>query len=119
MLTGLENLTHLDLPGSSSLGLSFDGGPECGNAYFGKGGRAYLRQVTKEGAEATEKGGDIVVANLPYLTSFTIGGEKPNITRTNEIMINATWPWTGRMDEWLMEEVPELPDFGDVEYDSM
>jgi hypothetical protein len=67
----------------------------------------YLREVTKEGAEATEQGGYIVVANLPHLTSFTIGSVKANITRTNYRMVNVTWPWTGRMDEWLMEVVPE------------
>jgi len=110
VLTGLENLTHLDLPDSSSLGLGFDGGPGCGNVYFGKGGRIYLRQATKERAEATEQGGDIVVANLPSLTSFTIGGRNANITITEGRMVNATWPWTGRMDEWLMEQVPELSD---------
>jgi hypothetical protein len=119
VLTGLKNLAHLDLPDSSSLGLGFDGGPGCGNAYFGKDGRIYLRQVTKEGAEATEKGGDIVMANLPHLTSFTIGVIEASITRTEERMVNATWPWTGRMDEWLMDMVPERSDFGDVEYDSM
>jgi len=119
VLTGLKNLTHLDLPESSSLGLGFDGGPDCGNAYFGKGGRKYLRQVTKEGAEATEQGGDIVVANLPHLTSFTIGGRKANITRTEERIVNATWPWTWRMDEWLMEVVPERSGFGDIEYGGM
>jgi hypothetical protein len=118
-LTGLENLTHLDLPDSSSLGLGFNGGPGCGNVYFGKEGRIYLHQVTKDGAEATEEGGDIVVANLPHLTSFTIGGTKANITRTEDGTVNATWPWTGRMDEWLMEKVPDGLDSGDVEYDSM
>jgi hypothetical protein len=112
VLAGLENLTHLDLPESSSLGLGFNGGPGCGNVYFGKEGRIYLRQVTQEGAEATEKGGDIVVANLPHLTSFTIGGTKANITRTKERIVNATWPWTGRMDEWLVEVVPEQSHLG-------
>jgi hypothetical protein len=92
------------------LGVGFNGGPGCGNVYFGKEGRIYRRQVTKEGAEATEKGGEIVVANLPRLTSFTIGGRCANITKTEGRMINATWPWTGRMDEWLMEQVPELSD---------
>lgn len=119
MLTGLKNLTHLDLPGSSSLDLGFDGGPDCGNAYFGKEGRIYRRQITKEAAEATEKGGNIVVANLPHLTSFTIGQMEANITRTKEGIVNATWPWTGRMDEWLMDMIPELSNPGDVEYGSM
>ncbi|KAM3075751.1 hypothetical protein ACMFMG_007877 [Clarireedia jacksonii] len=106
MLTGLANLTHLDLPPSSSLGLGFNGGPGCGNVYFGKRGQLYLRQVIREEAEATELGGDIVVANLPHLTSFTIGGDCPSITQVDKRIVNVTWPWTGRMDEWLREEVP-------------
>ncbi|KAE9374917.1 hypothetical protein N431DRAFT_405980 [Stipitochalara longipes BDJ] len=113
MLTELKNLTHLDLPESYELGLGFNGGPFCGNAYFGIEGRKYQRQVIREGAEATEKGGDIVVANLPHLTSFTIGGEKANITRS-EGMVNVTWPWTGRMDEWLLERVPWISGFKDI-----
>jgi hypothetical protein len=120
LLNKLEHLTHLDLEYSWQLDLGFNGGPDCGNAYDGKDGNEYLREVTREGAEATEKGGDLVVAYLPYLTSFTIGGATPNITRTEGIMVNASWPWTGRMDEWLMEEVPDLSDFEDeVKYGSM
>jgi hypothetical protein len=119
LLTALERLKHLDLPGSSSLGLGFDGGPGCGNAYDGKDGRSYMREVTRESIEATEKGGYIVVANIPHLTSFTIGGDMPNIMRSEAGMINATWPWTGRMEEWLMEELPDLPYFDEIEYDRM
>jgi hypothetical protein len=101
MLTGLANLTHLDLPPSSKLGLGFDGGPWCGNAYDGKDGQYYFRQVVREGAEATELGGDIVVANLPHLASFTIGEESPRIARVDGRIVNVTWPWSGSMDEWL------------------
>jgi hypothetical protein len=119
VLTGLENLTHLDLPDSSSLDIGFNGGPGCGNVYFGKEGRIYERQITQEAAEATQQAGDIVVANLPHLTSFTIGGMKANITRTEERMVSATWPWTGRMDEWLMEMVPDQLDPADIVYGSM
>lgn len=119
LLKGLQNLTHLDLPPSWSLGLGFNGGPGCGNVYFGKSGRIYARQIAQEDAEATEEGGDIVTANLPQLTSFTIGGRCANITRTEGGMAKATWPWTGRMAEWLMEVEPELPDDGEVEYDRM
>jgi hypothetical protein len=103
MLSGLANLTHLDLPPSEYLGLGFDGGPGCGNVYFGKEGQLYLRQVIREGAEATELGGNIIVATLPHLTSFTIGGESPCVDGG---IGNMTWPWTGRMDEWLEAEVP-------------
>ncbi|PQE18690.1 hypothetical protein CJF30_00009687 [Rutstroemia sp. NJR-2017a BBW] len=103
MLSELANLTHLDLPPSAFLGLGFDGGPGCGNAYYGKKGQLYLRQVIREGAEATELGGNIIVANLPHLTSFTIGGESPCVDGG---IGNLTWPWTGRMDEWLEADVP-------------
>lgn len=75
--------------------------------------------MTREGAKATELGGDIVVEKLPHLTGFKIGREAANITRTKDAVVNVSWPWTGRMDEWLMEEVPDKPDFGDMEYDSM
>ncbi|MCJ1307767.1 hypothetical protein MMC25_001415 [Agyrium rufum] len=118
-LIPLNNLTHLDLPDSSGLGLGFDGGPTCGNVYMGKGGSRYLRQVIKEGAEATEQGGDIVIASLPHLTGLTIGGDNANITRTQEGTIDLTWPWTGRMDEWLMEVAPDRTDLWDDEYESM
>ncbi|PQE15478.1 hypothetical protein CJF32_00006840 [Rutstroemia sp. NJR-2017a WRK4] len=103
MLSGLANLSHLDLPPSAYLDLGFDGGPGCGNAYDGKEGQLYLREVIKEGAEATELGGNIIVATLPHLTSFTIGGESPCVDGG---IGNLTWPWTGRMDEWLEAEVP-------------
>ena len=87
--------------------MGFNGGPGCGNAYFGKHGREYSRQIDRESAEATGLGGEIVMANMPNLKSFTIGGLKPDITRTEEGTIILTWPWTGRMDEWLMEMTPE------------
>ncbi|EPE34441.1 hypothetical protein GLAREA_10135 [Glarea lozoyensis ATCC 20868] len=109
ILNGQQNLTHLDLPRSSSLALGFDGGAWCGNAYFGKEGRVYERDVVRQGAEATEMAGEIVMENMPQLTSFTVGELRPNITRDSDgkNMVSLAWPWTGRMDEWLMEEVPE------------
>ena len=119
MVNELKNLTHLDLPSSSDLGVGFNGGPGCGNVYFGKEGRKYRRQVTREGAEATEKGGEIVVANMSHLTSFTIGGTCANITRSEGRMVNVTWPWTGRMEEWLLEVVPEIPDHEYIKYGRM
>jgi hypothetical protein len=119
VLARFENLTHLDLPESWTLGLGFNGGPGCGNFYDGKDGNIRLRKVIRQGAEATEKGGDIVLANLPYLTGLTIGATEANITRTEDGMINATWPWTGRIDEWLMEEIPDSFGFANLEYDSM
>lgn len=110
----MKNLKHLDLPPSSDIGVGFNGGPGCGNVYFGKEGRKYRRQITRESHEATEKGGNIVLATLPHFSSFTIGGSQPTITRGEDGKVHATWPWTGKMDE-----EPEEPDFEDIEYDSM
>jgi hypothetical protein len=49
---------------------------------------------------------------VPQLMTFTIGGQSANITRDSDgkNMVSLTWPWTGRMEEWLMEKVPEIPD---------
>jgi hypothetical protein len=109
ILNGLRNLTNLDLPSSSGLALGFDGGAWCGNAYFGKGGREYERDVVRQGAETTEMAGEIVMENMPQLISFNVGGQCPNITRDSDEknMVSLAWPWTGRLDEWLMKEVPE------------
>ncbi|KAH7378116.1 hypothetical protein BKA64DRAFT_687946 [Cadophora sp. MPI-SDFR-AT-0126] len=119
ILSALENLTHIDLPHSSGLGLGFDGGAWCGNAYYGKSGRAYGRSVLRQGAEITELAADIVMANLPQLKSFTIGGMAPNVTRAENGTVSLVWPWTGRMREWLLEVEPEVEDFEDVEYGGM
>ncbi|KAI0151575.1 hypothetical protein GGR57DRAFT_176316 [Xylariaceae sp. FL1272] len=105
-LKGLKNLTHLDLPPSSALGLGFDGGPPCGNAYDGYDGWLYLRDITRQGAEAEDRAAEIVVENLPRLKSFTIGGSHVNLTRHENGTVQATFPWTGRMDEWIEEVVP-------------
>ena len=93
LLPALENLAHLDLPDSSSIGVGFNGGPGCGNVYFGKHGREYRpggRQIDREARDATELGGKIVVANMPQLKSFTIGGQKPEIIRSEEGQITLT-----------------------------
>ncbi|KAH7309996.1 hypothetical protein BKA65DRAFT_519262 [Rhexocercosporidium sp. MPI-PUGE-AT-0058] len=118
ILASLKNLTHIDLPYSSSLAMGFDGGHWCGNAYEGKNGREYGREVSRQFAETTEKAGDMVMSNLPRLSSFEIG-ETPNITRAENGTVTLTWPWTGRIDEWTFEIWPEVDDFGEVWYDSM
>ncbi|RDW59162.1 hypothetical protein BP5796_12086 [Coleophoma crateriformis] len=106
-LANFPNLTHLDLPASYQLDLGFDGGPMCGNAYEGPDGTRYQREVLAEAYKATELGGAIVAEVLPHLTSFTIGGYQPNITRDEGVISNVTWPWTGHLDEWLMVRVPD------------
>jgi hypothetical protein len=107
LLTGLSNLKRLDLPPSSDLSLGFDGGHWCGNAYFGEEGRMYLRQVIREGAEATTKGGEIVVATLPSLAEFSIGEETPTIRRRGDGKVKVIWPWSERMNQWLNDQLPD------------
>ena len=48
-----------------------------------------------------------MVAKLPHLTCLTIGGARANITQSEGKIVNVTWPWTGKMNEWLMDMVPE------------
>ncbi|KAI0801602.1 hypothetical protein GGR55DRAFT_683713 [Xylaria sp. FL0064] len=113
LLSSFQNLTELELPDASTLGLGWDGGPLCGNAYFGPSGREYQRQVYRQGLEATERAGALVIEALPRLTSFSVGGSKANITRYENGTLRATFPWTGWKDEWIMDVMPDLPD----EYD--
>ncbi|KAI0906980.1 hypothetical protein F4823DRAFT_565252 [Ustulina deusta] len=115
LLSSLHNLTHLDLPGAVQLDVGWDGGPFCGNAYFGPGGTEYAREVYREGLEATERVAALVVEALPRLTSFNVGDDQANITRYENGTLRACFPWTGRMEEWVMEVLPGGPD-GPDEY---
>ncbi|KAF1965164.1 hypothetical protein BU23DRAFT_575133 [Bimuria novae-zelandiae CBS 107.79] len=73
-LTKFPNLTSLALPSAGHLGLSFDGGPGCGNVYFGRGGRAYGRQVTEERAKTVEEAANMAMEALPHLKHLSVGG---------------------------------------------
>lgn len=107
-LVGYPNIKHLDLPYSADLSLGFDGGPWCGNAYFGPDGRAYHRRVLQEGAETDEKAARIALSVLPHLESISIGGYTPHMTKEDGNKVVFEWPWTGRMEEWLLEQVPDV-----------
>ncbi|KAJ8129534.1 hypothetical protein O1611_g4094 [Lasiodiplodia mahajangana] len=113
ILGSLQNLTHLELPDASSLNVGWDGGPFCGNAYFGPGGREYERQVEQEGLEAVDRAAAAVIETIPRLTNFTIGPYQPNITRYENGTLRASFPWTGRMDEYILEVLPDRPDILD------
>ncbi|KAI1307170.1 hypothetical protein F5Y03DRAFT_352971 [Xylaria venustula] len=110
ILGSLQNLTQLDLPAAYELDLNWDGGPDCGNAYFGPGGRDYERQVYREELETVEKAASIVVEVLPHLADFSIDGRQANLTRYENGTVRASFPWTGRLDEWVMEVLPGGPD---------
>ncbi|KAI0522065.1 hypothetical protein F5B22DRAFT_457479 [Xylaria bambusicola] len=110
ILGSLQNLTQLELPDASALDLGWDGGPMCGNAYFGPGGRDYERLVYRDALEATERAAAIVVKVLPRLTDFSIGSDQAIITRYENGTLRASFPWTGRLDEYIMEILPGGPD---------
>lgn len=74
---------------------------------MGPEGRMYQREVTRQDAETAERAGDIVILNAPQLNSFTIGRLRPVLTREEGKLVSAKWPWTGRMEEWLVEVVPD------------
>jgi hypothetical protein len=48
----------------------------------------------------------IVVEGLPNLLTLSIGGRAENIAMSSEGR-TVPWPWTGRMDEWAWEMVPD------------
>jgi hypothetical protein len=106
-LSRFSNLTSLTLPPVWQLGIGFDGGGGCGNAYMGADGPAYGRQVTQESAEARELAGNMAVRILPQLKQFSIGESRANITFNEEGRPELAWPWTGRMKEYTYEVWPE------------
>ncbi|KAJ7900542.1 hypothetical protein B0H14DRAFT_2671093 [Mycena olivaceomarginata] len=64
IITRFPHLQHLDLPPVYELGVGFDGGAWCGNAYFGESGREYAHSVALQSLHATEKATNIT---LPYM----------------------------------------------------
>ena len=96
------HLSHLGLPGASRLALGFDGGPDCGNAYFGARGRKYRRQVEGERTKAIERAAKIALEVLPHLQSVSIGDITPVVKRDEQgHVIKLVWEWTDRMSEYL------------------
>ncbi|KAI0867328.1 hypothetical protein GGS24DRAFT_485964 [Hypoxylon argillaceum] len=106
ILRSLQNLTHLDLADASKLDVGWDGGPWCGNAFFGPGGRRYQRRVARKRAEAVDRVAAVVLEVLPRLTGFSVGGSQAEIIRYENGTLRAKFAWTGRMDEWALSAVP-------------
>ncbi|EPS36855.1 hypothetical protein H072_9677 [Dactylellina haptotyla CBS 200.50] len=115
VLKKFPNLEHVMFPESLGLYVGFEGGPWCGNEYFGPGGRELGRRVSKGDAEFTEKAAGIIISVLPGLKSFKIGSYSPTLDATGSGTPTMVWPWTGRMKEWTYEEWPHRLDEGDRE----
>ncbi|KAJ6532682.1 hypothetical protein DFH09DRAFT_1181951 [Mycena vulgaris] len=80
IITRFSRLQHLDLPPVYELGVGFDGGAWCGNAYFGPSGREYARSVTLQSLHATEKATNITLPYMsPTLKTLMIGGTTVNL----------------------------------------
>ncbi|KAF7550367.1 hypothetical protein G7Z17_g5780 [Cylindrodendrum hubeiense] len=130
ILAQFPSLSKITLPPSSELGLGFDGGPMCGNSYFGLQGRKYARFVKREDIWATQTAASIVLLGSPHLNSITIG----QWTTIGIDRGKAEWPWTGKIKEYLIgiypryrrgedpggdddDEDPEGPIFGGLALD--
>ncbi|KAI0552594.1 hypothetical protein F4679DRAFT_534720 [Xylaria curta] len=109
LLQALRNLTHLDLPDASDLDVGWSGGPKCGRPFMGPRGRENQRKVLRRSAEATDRAAALVVGFLPQLTGFSIGDTQAEITRYENGTVRASFPWTGRIDKWVMEGLPLEP----------
>ena len=90
------------MPSAAYLGVGFDGGPECGNAYDGLGGTRYGRYVSRQYMWANEKAAKIILAEVPHLQRLAIGKTQPKEIISGQI----TWPWTGKIKEHLLYEWP-------------
>ncbi|KAI0454568.1 hypothetical protein F5B21DRAFT_234807 [Xylaria acuta] len=109
LLQSLKNLTHLDLPEASSLDVGWDGGPWCGNVFMGPGGRENRRMVRRDAAKAVDRAAALVVEFLPHLTGLSIGNTQANLTKYENGTVRASFPWTGRINEWVLEALPLKP----------
>jgi len=113
-LNSAPHLSHLGLPYASRLALGFDGGPKCGNAYFGARGRKYRRRVEGKRIEAIEKAAKIAFEVLPHLQSVSIGDVTPVVKKDEKgQVIKLIWEWTDRMNEYLDFHWPLLKDGDD------
>jgi hypothetical protein len=102
-------LTYLYLPEAYKLGLGYNGGPGCGNVYFGAEGRQFGRQMARERMDATEEAGRIAFEVLPHLKNLSIGTTSPvDIIRDEEGNVaELKWKWTGRTRDYLYGIWPE------------
>ncbi|CAI6332448.1 unnamed protein product [Periconia digitata] len=110
-----HNLTTLHLPESYDLGLGFDGGPFCGNAYMGPSGYLTSRQTMRGHITAVDQGILLAWTALPHLKNITIAGTPPVSVQRDEKgqVMKVTHEWTGRVEQYLEEEYP-APKKGDI-----
>lgn len=89
-----------------SLNLGLDGGPACGNAYMGRHGTKYLRLMHRERLWAYEYAAKLFLDRRDLaLSMLTIDGDSiysQNRTTDGQLLL----PWTGRLKEYLLNEVP-------------
>lgn len=72
-LSQFRHLRTLSLSGPAGLDVGFDGGPTCGNAFFGPGGAEYQRQVEEESRRAVLYVGTMVFRTLDGLEHLYVG----------------------------------------------
>ncbi|KAI0106934.1 hypothetical protein F4814DRAFT_452146 [Daldinia grandis] len=107
IISRFPKLEQLHLPGPAELGLGFDGGHWCGNAYDGEYGRHYGRTVVNERIDITELAGDMVMKAVPHLKILSIDDTQANLTRSEDGGLEIVWEWTGRKEEYAYEFFPQ------------
>ncbi|RYP06831.1 hypothetical protein DL765_009344 [Monosporascus sp. GIB2] len=103
VLAEFSYLEQLGLPAAANLGYA---GVEhkCGNPFLGGAKAAELGyRTTRQEYEGTEKVASVVVEMLPRLRHLTIDGREATITHDENGKASASWPWSGRLDEYLDE----------------
>ncbi|KAL0933341.1 uncharacterized protein CTRU02_212304 [Colletotrichum truncatum] len=100
----LPKLKILHLPWSGLLNLGFHPPNPWEHTYdMGYRGRLSRDDLLADAA-ASELAGQLVREEMPWVKSVYIGTHLGNFTVDADGKEAITWPWTGRMDEWLREE---------------
>lgn len=103
VLAEFSDLEELGLPAATDLRHGRLG-PFCGTPSL-KGAEAteHNYRMHRDEHEQIEKVASIVVEALPRLTRLTIDGREATITCDEDGKTSASWPWSGRLDEYLDE----------------
>lgn len=111
VLAEFSDLEELDLPSAPNLrvGVTFGAG-WCGtnssyNLYSDAQAAEQNYRDHQHIYEHIEKVASMVVETLPHLKRLSIDGKEPTITHGEDGKASASWPWSGRFEEYYLNEI--------------
>lgn len=104
VLAEFSHLEELRLPDATALRYAVLGS-WCGTpSVRGEEAVWQYRLEHKSYIEALDRVTSLVMEMLPRLQRLTIADSEPTITHDEEGKASASWPWSGRSDEYLDEK---------------